>query len=239
MKRINSFGFKEGDPLNGRFEMVEFLGAGWEGEVYLVKEKETGIARTAKLFFPQRNRKGKNSKFYARKLHKLKNCEIIIQYYGHETIYIDGEPIVFLISEFIEGELLSSFVSSQPGKRLHYFAALHLLHSLASGMADIHALGEYHGDLHTDNIIVERSGLDFDLKVIDLHHLGSASAEHVKIDVVDMINVFYEILGGQKNYSRLPNPIKDICCGLKKSLILKKFKTAGQLRNYIENLEWE
>ena len=73
--------------------------------------------------------------------------------------------------------MLSEFLERQPGKRLHYFAALHLLHSLASGLEDIHRMGEYHGDLHTDNIIVQRSGLKFDLKILDLYKWGRATAE--------------------------------------------------------------
>ena len=41
------------------------------------------------------------------------------------------------------------------------------------------------------------------------------------------------------SYANLPPEIKKICCGLKKSLILQKFKTAGKLREYLENMEWE
>ena len=35
-----------------------------------------------------------------------------------------------------------------------------------------------------------------------------------------------------------PSEIKAICCGLKKSLISKKFRTAGKLRQYLENMRW-
>jgi len=51
--------------------------------------------------------------------------------------------------------------------------------------------------------------------------------------------VFYEALGGQKHYARQPEEVKAIICGLKSSLILKKFKTAGQLRDYIEHMQWQ
>ena len=144
-----------------------------------------------------------------------------------------------MISDFIDGVILSRFLEKQPGKRLASFAALHFLHALASGMECIHRLKEYHGDLHTDNIIVQRSGLRFELKLLDLYKWGKATAEHIKDDVVEMIHIFYEVLGGKKHYSKLPKPIKEIICGLKRSLILKKFKTAGQLKDYIENLEWD
>jgi hypothetical protein len=45
-------------------------------------------------------------------------------------------------------------------------------------------------------------------------------------------------VGGAARYSKQPPEIKGICCGLKHGLILKKFRTAGQLREYLENLEW-
>lgn len=239
MKKIESFNFEPGDIIYGKYEVLDLLGKGWEGEVYLVKEKQTGIERAAKFFFPHRNKYGRVSKFYARKLHKLKDCEMVIQYSSQDTIYIDGQPVVFLVSEFIEGELLSEFLKRQTGKRLSPFAALHLLYALAEGIEDIHRLGEYHGDLHTDNIIVLRSGLGFELKILDFYKWGSATAEHIRDDVVDMISIFYDVLGGKKHYAKLPAEVKDICCGKRKPLILKKFRTAGKLREYLENMEWE
>lgn len=238
MKKIDHFDFKPREMIYDRYEIIEFLGEGWEGEVYLVKEKQTGIERTAKFFYPKRDEYGRASKFYARKMHKLRGCDIVIQYYSQDLLYINDKAVNFLISEFIDGEKLSDFLEKQPGKRLHPFAAVHVLYALASGMECVHRMKEYHGDLHTDNIIVQRSGLRFDLKLIDLHKLGKATAEHIRDDVVDMIQIFYEILGGQKHYSKLPPAIKAICCGLKRSLILEKFKTAGQLKDYLETMEW-
>lgn len=225
-----------GTVINGKHEVIRFLGKGWEGEVYLIKEVVTGIERAAKFFYPERNPRNKTSIYYAKKLHKLRNCDILIHYYGQD-MYFHEQPITFLISEFIEGELLSEYLTRQPGKRLQPFMALHLLHALASGLADVHQLGEYHGDLHTENIIIQRVGLGFELKVLDLYHLGAGT--HIKEDVVDMVHVFHEVLGGAKHYAKLPPQIKDICCGLKKTLILQKFNTAGKLRDYLEAIEWD
>lgn len=239
MKKIEAFDLEPGDLLSGKYQIVELLGKGWEGEVYLIKELSTGIERAAKFFYPHRNPHNKISRFYARKLHKLRNCDILIKYSSQEQVFIQDKMVTYLISEYIEGELLSDFLKRQPGKHLNPFSALHLLHALADGLDLVHQMGEYHGDLHTENIMVLRTGLSFELKVIDLYHWGKCSSEHIKDDVVDLVNIFYDILGGKKHYSKLPNYIKDIICGRKRSLILSKFKTAGQLRDYIENLEWE
>lgn len=237
-KLIEEFNLAPGRVLAKKYEIIDLLGSGWEGEVYLIREIATEIERTAKLFFPHRNLKDRSAQFYAKKLHKLRHCPIVIQYSAQDTITFRNKPVTVLISEYVEGELLSDFIQRQPGKRLTAFQALHLLHSLARGMECIHAMREYHGDLHSENIIVQRFGLSFDLKLVDLFYAGSPKKENIHDDTVDMIHVFYEALGGAKHYAKLPVEVKQICNGLKRSLILKKFRSAGQLRQYLETMQW-
>jgi serine/threonine protein kinase len=236
--RIDSFEFESGTVVAGKYRIVERLGAGWEGEVYLIKEKATGIERTAKFFYPQRNQRDKALKFYARKLHKLRQCQIVIHYHTQEKTTFTDIPISFLVSEYVQGELLSEFLQRQPGNRLTPFQAVHLLHALATGIGCIHQKGEYHGDLHPDNIIVERYGLTFELKLLDMFHWGKPSASNIRNDVVDLIRIFYDTLGGPKQYAKQREEIKYICCGLKRSLIEKKFRTAEQLRAHLELMNW-
>jgi len=236
---VQDFNLIPGRVLARKYEVIKTLGTGWEGEVYLVHELATGIERAVKLFFPQRNPRDRAAKFYARKLHKLRYCPMVIQYYTQETITFRGFPITLLVSEFVEGELLSDFLSRQPGKRLGAFPAIHLLHSLASGIECIHRMKEYHGDLHTDNIIVQRYGLGFDLKLMDFFHWGAPSSENIRDDVIDLVKIFHEAIGGRRHYSRQPPIVKAICRGLRRSLILENFRTAGQLREYLETMDWE
>ena len=132
-KNIDAFDFKPGRMLAGKYEVVNPLGCGFEGEVYLIREKATGIERTAKFFFPQRNVRAKNALFHANKLHALRHC---------------------------------------PN------------------------------------------------------------------DVVEAVRVFYESLGGKKYYSTQPPEVKAICCGLKRTLILRKFASAGRLRHHLETMDW-
>jgi len=102
----------------------------------------------------------------------------------------------------------------------------------------IHHLREYHGDLHTENIIVRRYGLGFDIKLIDMIHWGAPRPVNIHDDVCDLIRIFYDAIGGAKHYAKQSAEAKAICCGLKRSLILQKFRTAGQLREYLETLPW-
>ncbi len=236
--RIDRFRFQPGALVAGKYEILSSLGAGWEGEVYLVRERRTGIERTAKFFFPHRNPRDRALRFYARKLHKLRQCPIVIQYHAQDRLEYQGAQVSILISEFVEGQLLSDFLRAMPGRKLSPFQAIHLLHSLASGIECIHAMKEYHGDLHPDNIIVQRYGLGFGLKLLDMFHWGAPNRENIFNDVCDLVRIFYDVLGGKATYAKQPPEVKAICCGLKRSLIIEKFKTAGQLRAYIETMEW-
>jgi tRNA A-37 threonylcarbamoyl transferase component Bud32 len=237
--RISSFKLSGGTLLAGKYEVVLRLGSGWEGEVYLVRECGTRIERTVKIFFPRRNLGNRAWRVYARKVHKLSHCPIVIQYHTRDTFVFDGLPVSFLVSEFVEGELLSDFLKRQSGRRLNSFQAVHLLHALAAGIELIHNVGEYHGDLHTDNVIVLRYGLGFELKLLDMFSWGSPNAENIQHDVFDLIRIFYDALGGQRWYRRQPQEVKDICKGLKRSLIAREFRSAGQLCQHLEMMEWQ
>ena len=91
----------------------------------------TGIERAAKFFFPHRNIANKAAKFHAKKLHKLKSCPILIQYLTGGFISYQGQDITYLISDYVEGEVLEDFLNRQPGKKISPFQGLHLLHALA------------------------------------------------------------------------------------------------------------
>ncbi len=237
--RIDSFNFPEGFLVQNKFKIVKKLGGGWESEVYRVVEVMTGIERAAKFFFPHRNVNNKTAKFHAKKLHKLRNCHILIQYLTGDVMYYQDVPITFLVSNYVEGIPLDEFLERQKGKRISHFQALHLLHTLAKGIEEIHNLHEYHGDLHSGNIIVQRHGLGFDLKVLDFYHWGRPNADNYQSDLVNLIKVFHESIGGNKLYAKMPEPVKNIICGQKSGLILKKFKSVNRLRTHIENMEWD
>ena len=236
--KINSFNFPDGKIISGKYRIVKKLGAGWEGEVYKVEEIPTGIVRAAKFFLPVRNKGNVNARRYANKLHKLRSCSILIQYVTQESMDFKGEKITFLISDYVEGETLHQFLSKFRGNQLPPFQALALLYSLVLGLEKIHGLGEYHGDLHTDNVIVERYGLGFRVKLLDLFHWGTPKTQDFKDDLCEVIRIFYDVLGGKKTYSKMPPEVKEICLGLKRSLITRKFKNMSHLRIHIETLSW-
>jgi serine/threonine protein kinase len=235
---INSFSLEPGYFLTKNYTIDSFLGGGYEGEVYKVFENDTQLVRAVKLFYPHRNKRNKVSRRYALKLEKLRDCPIVMDYLSHELVRYGEFEVACLVSEYIEGQILGDFVNSQRGKRLGIFPAIHLLYSIVSGLDYIHNRGEYHGDLHVDNIMIKRFGLSFDLKIIDMHHWGDSKKDNRDEDIIKVIRIFYDILGGDKHYSKLPESVKYIICGLKRSLILKKFRNVSILKRHLELMDW-
>lgn len=233
------FDFEPGRFLAGKYEILQPLGSGWQGEVYLVREKGTGIERAAKVFYPHRNPKDRTLIRDARKLHRLRACPVLLRYLSQERIIFRKTPITCLISDFVEGQPLSEFLKEQRGKRLSAFEGLHLLHSLVLGMEPVHSLGEYHGDLHDGNIMVRRHGIGFEVRILDVFHWWGTKRENIQQDVFDLIRIFYDSIGGRERYAGHPEVIKRICRGLKKTLIARQFRNAGDLRKHLETMDWE
>jgi serine/threonine protein kinase len=238
MTSISQLGLRPGLTLGRNYYIVEFLGSGWEGEVYKVEERKTGILRAAKIFYDHRRLKPTRFRCYTRKLHKLRGCPIITQYHHRDIARVSGRQVEILVSDLAEGILLSTYLGQCPGKRLIPFEALHLIHSLALGVEQIHFLGEYHGDIHTDNIMVSKKGLGFAVHLIDFLDLGRSTREKIQIDVYDMLGVLHELVGGANGYKRCGEEIRELVLGRRHDLISRKFRTAGQLRVALENLEW-
>jgi len=134
LTKISEFNLPVGKSIAGKYKIISRLGSGWEGEVYKIYEVKTEIEKAAKLFYPKRNPRDKAAKIYAQKLHKLRQCSLLIQYHTQEEIRYKKFPITVLISEYVEGVLLSEFLHNFRGRKLDPYKALHLLYALAKGI---------------------------------------------------------------------------------------------------------
>ncbi|HTM63649.1 MAG TPA: protein kinase, partial [Gammaproteobacteria bacterium] len=186
MSKTIPYDLAEGGRLGRHYTVLDFLGEGYEGEVYKVAEKTTEIVRAAKLFYKVNHIQKYPHVAYAQRLHQLRNCPIVIQYHHQDKVKIKGQDVDFLVSDFVDGEVLATYIANQPGKRLQPFEALHLFYEIVKGVEQIHLLNEYHGDIHSDNIIVKRKGLKYSVHLIDLLHLGKPTKKRIQDDVIDL-----------------------------------------------------
>src|SRR5687767_13548314 len=120
-KGVRRFDFAPGRKIAGKYEIERLLGSGWEGEVYAIAERTTGIRRAAKFYYPHRDPMGKSAIGYARKLDALRHCPILMQYHHQEIAYFRKRKVTIVISELVEGLKLSEFLHSQRNHALSTF----------------------------------------------------------------------------------------------------------------------
>lgn len=231
------FDFPPGRRIGKHYTVVSLLGWGSEGEVYRIREERTGILRAAKVYYADALPKRNPSIQHAQKLYKIRQCPIVLQYHHSEEITVRKERVIVMISELCEGIPLERWVKGHRGKRVSPFVAMHILYQLACGLEDIHSMNEYHSDVHTENILIHPRGMNFELKLIDFYDWGKPNQTKMKQDIVDAVRVFYDILGGQKHYPKMPDEVKKICFGLQQSRILYNFPNITALRYHLETFE--
>ncbi|HEX7010878.1 MAG TPA: protein kinase [Phycisphaeraceae bacterium] len=237
--RLSSFDFAPGRKIGRRYVIESLLGRGSEGEVYQIRELDTGIRRAAKLYFPHRDPNRRLAIRHAQKLNALRYCPIVLQYHHSEIVTVRRQQVVALISELCEGMRLQDWINRHPGQRLPPYLALHVLYHLARGLEPVHALRHYHADVHTENILIKPVGVRFELKLVDFYDWGKPAPYKQRQDIVDTIRVFYDCLGGRRAYARLPQEVRFICAALRRNEILKRFPTMTALRQHLESFEWK
>jgi serine/threonine protein kinase len=229
----------DGTRLGGNYRVAGTLGHGSEGEVYRIIEQDTGIQRAAKLYYKTTSNQGRLAAWHAQKLTRLRHCAIVLQYHHRQTVELDGKKYTCIISELCDGEPLEDWVRKQPGGRLPPYVALHVLYHLARGLEQVHGMGEYHSDVHSQNILIRPWGITFELKLVDFYNWGRPARYKRQQDLFNAVQVFYEILGGRDIYQRLPDALKYICAGGQRRYITRRFHTMTSLRVYLESFSWD
>ncbi len=227
-----------GTMLGRRYRVEAHLGRGAEGEVYHVVEAATGIPRAAKLT-PADRRNQRTAARIANKLEHLRECPIVLQYHHAEHVTIRRQRVVVLFSELCPGEPLQRFVDGHRGKRLPPYVALQVFYRLVVGLEEVHDAGEYHSDVHTENIIVQPRGVGFRMKLIDFYDWGKATRPKQQQDILQAVRVFHDMLGGRPHYAKLPGWAKYFLAGLNNTRLLKRFPTMAALRRDLEMFDWD
>ncbi len=229
---------KPGVTLGRRYRVEAALGRGAEGEVYHVTELATDIPRAVKLT-PADRATQKSAARIARKLEHLRDCPIVLQYHHAEQMTLKRQPVNALFSELCPGEPLQVWIDAHRGKKLRPYKALHVFYRLVVGLEQVHDAGEYHSDVHTENIIVQPRGVGFRMKLIDFYDWGKPTRHKQQQDILQAVRVFHDMLGGRDQYAKLPAWAKHLCAGLNNTLILKRFPTMTTLRRTLETFDWD
>ena len=160
--------------LDGKYEIVERLGAGGMGQVFKATHKYLGATRVIKVVHPQIvENQDAQDRFLreARAATKVTHPNVAAMY--DFAALPDGSN--YMVSEFIDGENLAQKLRARgtlPPKE-----ALKIIIQTLNGLEAIHKAGIVHRDVSPENIMLTRDGT---VKIIDL---GVA-----KVDDVSEVN---------------------------------------------------
>ena len=165
----------------GPYKILQLLGRGGMGEVYLAKdtrlERKVALKLLPEEFSQDKDRLGR----FRREAHAtsaLNHPNILTI---HEIGEFEGQ--IYLVTEFIEGQTLRQRLAEG---RLDLKEALEIGFQIASGLAAAHQVGIVHRDLKPENIMLRPDGL---VKVLDfglakLTPTGATATAHTQTGIL-------------------------------------------------------
>jgi serine/threonine protein kinase len=207
------------DTTVGHYRIVEKIGAGGMGEVYLAKDIELDRKVALKFLPPhlcQNEDCRKRFMREARAIAKISHPNIITIY---EVAEFNGRP--YLSIELIEGPSLKDKIE---GDKLDLKYVLKLAIQIGEALSEIHRSGVVHRDIKPSNILIDGKGsaylADFGLVHVDnateltrpgsrMGTIGYMSPEQVKGETIDGRSdifslgiVIYEALTGHQPFRK-------------------------------------
>ena len=106
------------------------------------------------------------------------------------------------------------------------------------GIAPIHERGEYHGDIHDDNVMIRRRGIGFEVKLLDFFDLGKPTKSKIYKDVLNLVQVFHTLVGGQDTIQRAAEGREEYHSGAEGFIDSCAISERGDIQRHLENLDW-
>lgn len=201
-----------GHFIRGRYKVIDLLGQGVSGAVYLVTdervpEKQFVLKEVVHVVHEQR----RELPFNATALKQLQHPAL-------PRVYrvFSGDNRTYILMEYIQGSNLKVMRQLMPGKRLSLHAAMTLMSPIMDAVSYMHQQHPHqvHGDIKPANIIAPIAGVSTTSKLVDLggiRELGARAQQDVinfrapeqfgkrasrRSDVYALGAVFYTLLTG-------------------------------------------
>ena len=177
-----------GEIIGGRYKIIEMVGAGGMGEVYLAEDTVFHRRVALKILaekFSQDKKRLRNFKKEALTASQLSHPNIL-------TIYdfLDEGGTSFIITEFIEGETLRKKLQSSP---IDLSTTLRITFEIASALEATHKRGIVHRDIKPENIIINDDG---HVKVLDFGIAKLSELESSDIEINSLVSSHPETASG-------------------------------------------
>jgi serine/threonine protein kinase len=147
----------------GKYKLLEHLGTGGMGKVYLCEHARMRRRVAIKILPPDRAEEAVSRVRFEREAEALAalNHPNIVR--AHDIDYDDKLRLHFIVMEYVDGSSLQEIVKR--GGPLPVLRACHYVRQAALGLKSAHDAGWFHRDIKPANLLLERSGL---VKILDL-----------------------------------------------------------------------
>ena len=150
----------------GKYKVLEKLGSGGMGTVYLAEHKFMK-RRVAIKVLPKSRALEPSSleRFYreAKAIAALDHPNIVRAYDIDQDKLPDGSELHFLVMEYVDGSSFQDIIRAKGP--LDCTRAAHYIYQAALGLQHAHAVGLVHRDIKPGNLLVDRSGT---IKILDM-----------------------------------------------------------------------
>ncbi len=156
-----------GHVLRGQYTVIEVLGQGAFGAVYLVKDERDSQKRFVLKEVRYAHREERNVfSFDAAALKRLYHPALPDIYKVFSDDKIDG---FYILMDYVEGSNLEEVRQLMPGKRFSLHTALTLLSPIMDATSYLHRQQPHlvHGDIKPSNIIASLAGSATPTKLVD------------------------------------------------------------------------
>ena len=164
----------------GSYELLEPLGEGAMGRVFLARHTRLGRKVALKLLKPEHaQNKEQLARFIqeAQAVNKISHEHIVEIHDFVEELQPNGQMRVYCVMEVLRGETLGKVLKQSP---MTLARAVKIIKQVASALDAAHRVGVVHRDIKPDNIfITEKKGEDF-VKVVDFGVAKLRGAEPVR-----------------------------------------------------------
>lgn len=159
----------------GDFHLVQFIGRGGMGEVWLAVKRGTSRPRAIKVLLPELSRKDTSVEGFRREADigmQLARHDNIVSVHDIHEAYVGGpgcpERLLYLVLDFVDGVNLGRLTErvERVGKqRLPIPIVVHIVRAVLRALADAHShkigrslLPVVHGDIKPGNVLVSSRG---------------------------------------------------------------------------------
>ena len=165
MAQLRATGSLLGQTLNDRYEVLERIGEGGFGTIYLAKQVKMDRQVALKVLNPYMSDDPKLVERFRREAKaacNLKDPHTIITYDFDQT----PDGVLYLAMEYLRGRTLFEVLEEEGG--LSVERTIHILSQCCSSLAEAHDMGIVHRDIKPENIFLEeRPGHHDYVKILD------------------------------------------------------------------------